>query len=240
MLWLKTLVEAIWFTTNIYSWYLSDPASQYALVQVGCVFPTLRCIQQAQVVAVELATKQVEHYWSIVNEENARAEHERKTQEAHDQYILQQLAKGDKWDRWEVSPPTIINQHFTRNISPTINNFIGPTFVSKCTPLSEVTGSDVVTIATRDHPTLDAPLRVPEYSGETLEVAISIWAKQSLFLLVFVTVVWKMFAIFWRTLTRCFGHRSLPAPSGPSPPPARPAPPSTTGMCHHQDTLSMY
>ncbi|UPX12170.1 uncharacterized protein EKO05_0002736 [Ascochyta rabiei] len=135
-----------------YSWLITDPVVHYALVEADCMFPTPSCLRNAKVVHRHVIQEQLDHYWCTISEETAMLEHEKQVKDDHNRYIAEQVAKGDKWDRWEVGPPTIIN------INNNFNNFINPTFVafaflSTCTTSPEIPGLDVELLAAEYCPT---------------------------------------------------------------------------------------
>lgn len=144
--WITQVFVSILAVTNDYSWLVTDPVASIALVQANCTFPTPQCLRQAKIVHAQLVMEHLNHYWCTVGEETAKREHELQIKAAHDQYVAEQMAKGDKWDRWEVSPPTM-HYHYHDNSQHTSNIFVNPTFiaepsVSSCTALPEIPGID--------------------------------------------------------------------------------------------------
>ncbi|KAJ4991659.1 hypothetical protein SVAN01_02774 [Stagonosporopsis vannaccii] len=212
MFWITQLVVALWVTANNYAWYAADPVAKFALLQANCWFPSSRCLQQAKAIAVQVIADQTDLYWCALNEEIARREHDGKAKEDHDRYIAEQLAKGGKWDRWEVSPPTIIDQ--STNINIYYNRFINPTLVSVCAPPSQIPGLDTKALVARHRPSTGSELTIDAGLLETS--IIHTWTKQVIILFFIGFMLWRV--IFWiSALVRCICHQFFsPFPSPPS------------------------
>lgn len=70
--WVTHLLAAIWSVSNDYSWYITDPAANFALVQANCGLPTLRCVREAKVIHTQAVAENLEHYWCEVGEEKGK------------------------------------------------------------------------------------------------------------------------------------------------------------------------
>lgn len=168
--WVTHLLAAIWSVSNDYSWYITDPAANFALVQANCGLPTLRCVREAKAIHTQAVAENLEHYWCEVGEEAARVEHERQAKEAHDKQVAVDYIKARRFDNNEMSPPIVSiihnhqhhHQHLTYNENPT---FIVPTFISSCTAPPEIPGLDIKLLAanlpagTSDFANVDRALR---------------------------------------------------------------------------------
>ncbi|KAJ4333201.1 hypothetical protein N0V95_009482 [Ascochyta clinopodiicola] len=146
--WVMQIVATIFIAVHDYSWLITDPIAHYALVQADCMFPTPSCLYKAKIVHRQAIQEHLNYYWCTIGEETTKLEHEKQTKDDHDRYIAEQLAKGDKWDRWEVSPPTINFYNHNHNHNSFINpTFISLTFVSTCTAPPEIPELDVELLA---------------------------------------------------------------------------------------------
>jgi hypothetical protein len=130
--WVTQLVAVLLTTANDYTWFVTDPLAHFALAQTDCNWPSPQCLQDARVAHRNLVDEHLEYYWCKRNEEAEQLEQERLAKAAEEQRLAEIHAKAEKWDRWEVSPPTVIVNNFNTN------NFINPTFISTCTPPPEI------------------------------------------------------------------------------------------------------
>ncbi|KAH6622044.1 hypothetical protein C7974DRAFT_377668 [Boeremia exigua] len=233
MNWITHLCAALWAVTNDYAWFAVDPTASFALAQANCTLPSPQCLRQAKAVHHQLTKEHVDLYWWSVTEETAKIEHERQTKEAHDRYIVGQLAKADKWDRWEMSPPTIIQQTVTNIINPTYNTFVNPTIVSPTlvsifTAPPEVPGLEAKALSAKRSPSIESGVTTIDNSFERAEGHTL--AKQIIGLVFLGTVIY-MVVCFVSALVRylymwvCSSSApSSPAPSSPAPSSPGPTP----------------
>lgn len=198
------LVVALLIVTNDYSWLITDPAASFALVQADCTLPTPQCLHGAKIAHRQLVEKQLDYYWRAVSEETTRLEHDRQAKDAHDQYIAQQLAKADKWDRWETSPPTVIVYNIDNSHHETFMNnptFIAnPAFVSACTPSPEIPGLNIKLLAAKHRPTAES-----KFTGIDNTLTLEM-LKQCIFLVFLLCSIYKIvrsISVFvWSLLAR--------------------------------------
>ncbi|KAJ8108865.1 hypothetical protein OPT61_g7873 [Boeremia exigua] len=212
MQWIIQLCVAIWAVTNDLAWYASDPAAKHALVQANCTVPTPGCIRQAKAIYHQLIKEHDDFYWCGVREEAAKLEHERQTKEAHDRYIAEQLAKGDKWDRWEVSPPTVIVNNINNFISPTV--MVSPTFVSVCTAPPEVPGIDAKALAARNRARSESKVSVEDWPSKMGAIQQTLLTVAMIVIIVIIIVM--LFKGIWRLYNNLVGA----SPDVPPPPPS--------------------
>ncbi|KAF3042106.1 hypothetical protein E8E12_003159 [Didymella heteroderae] len=102
MNWITNIFVAFMAIAHDNSWFATDPAASFALAEAHCMLPTPHCLCQAKIVHARLVQEHLEAYWGSVNEERAGIEQEKQARKTHDLYVAQQLAKGDKWDKWEL------------------------------------------------------------------------------------------------------------------------------------------
>ncbi|KAG9197366.1 hypothetical protein G6514_001628 [Epicoccum nigrum] len=170
MIWLTKLIVTLLAITNDYVWLVIDPVASLALAEAKCTLPAYSCLLKAKSIHLKLIREHIDDYWCKVKEESDRSEHERKEKEACDRYLAAQLEKADRWDRWEMSPPThttIVNNY---------NYFDHPTFVATSCPPPPTTvpGVNVKDLAMKHRPTIDSELRVDAYAMEIAMMLITI------------------------------------------------------------------
>lgn len=226
MIWIGCIIVAILAIADNYAWFATDPGASLAMAQGNCKLPTLHCLRQAKSLHAQLVQEHTDAYWCHVNKDYARAEHEKQAKEAHDLYVAQKMAKADKWDKWEVSPPTIIHNDIYKTINHGIINhktLFGPTFVSICTPTPEIPGLDAKDLVAQYRPSMANKLTIGEY--DFYKSAFLILCRQAFaFIIVFLFIFYAIYAGFrvlkghFRVL--CWVVKMIFAPTRrPQPPP---------------------
>lgn len=229
MQWILQLLVTVWLVANDYARYAVDPAVHFSIAQVNCTLPTTRCLQLAKSFHVQQVKDSHDLYWRTVHEENARVEQERAERKAHNDYIAAQLAKGDKWDRNEMSPPTInifnnFNNFMTVNIDTLVQNnliiqtFITPTTVSAPPAPSKPPAVDERVPAATQRPSVDSR---PSLDTRALDWAyIMVDIKQifgSVILLYIIICIFKLLYMLIALGERVL-HRDQNAPQDPPAP----------------------
>jgi hypothetical protein len=233
MIWIARIFVALVAIANDIAWLATDPVAIVALAKSNCTLPTLDCLRQAKSFHAQLVQEHTDAYWFRVNEESARVEHEKQAKDAPDLYVAQQMAKGDKWDKWEVSPPTIIHNEIHQTINHGIinhNTLINPTFVSTCTPPPKIPQLDAKDLTAKYRPSMEDKLTIGEYDVE--ESVLLTFCKNLLAIVIVVCLVicgYLVVSKLIRELRRASGWvvGKLFAPR-PRPPPPPPSPQSQT------------